>query len=82
MINMVQAIIDIEDRTTKILSIVKDKYGLKNESAAIDFIVAEYEEDILEPEVKPEYVEKIKKIMAEEPIDVGTIEDLRARYDH
>lgn len=82
MINMVQATIDIEDRTNEILNIIKVKYGLKDESAAIDFIVAEYGEEILEPEVKPEYVEKIKKIMAEEPIDVGTIEDLRARYGH
>lgn len=79
---MVQAIINIDDRTNKILNIIKDKYGLKDESAAIDFIVAEYEEEILEPELKPEFVEKMKEIMKEEPIDVGTIEDLRARYGH
>jgi hypothetical protein len=82
MINMVQAIINIDDRTNKILNIIKAKYGLKDESAAIDFIVAEYEEEILEPELKPEFVEKMKEIMKEEPIDVGTIEDLRARYGH
>ena len=79
---MVQAIINIDDRTSKILNIIKDKYGLKDESAAIDFIVAEYEEEILEPELKPEFVEKMKEIMKEEPIDVGTIKDLRARYGH
>ena len=82
MINMVQAIINIDDRTSKILSIIKDKYGLKDESAAIDFIVAEYEEEILEQELKPEFVEKMKEIMKEGPIDVGTIKDLRARYGH
>lgn len=82
MINMVQAIINIDDRTNKILNIIKDKYGLKDESAAIDFIVAEYEEEMLEPELKPEFVEKMNEIMKEEPIDVGTIEDLRARYGH
>ena len=82
MINMVHAIINIDDRTNKILNIIKVKYGLKDESAAIDFIVAEYEEEILEPELKPEFVEKMKEIMKEEPIDVGTIENLRARYSH
>ena len=82
MITMVQAIINIDDRTSKILNIIKDKYGLKDESAAIDFIVAEYEEEILERELKPEFVEKMKEIMKEEPIDIGTIEELRARYDH
>ena len=65
---MVQAIINIDDRTNKILSVIKAKYGLKDESAAIDFIVAEYEEEMLEPELKPEYIEKMQKIMKEEPI--------------
>jgi hypothetical protein len=82
MINMIQALINIDDRTNKILNIIKAKYGLKDESAAIDFIVAEYEEEILEPDLKPEFVKKMKEIMKEEPIDVGTIEDLRARYGH
>lgn len=79
---MVQAIINIDDRTSKILNIIKDKYGLKDESTAIDFIVAEYEEEILEPDFKPEFVGKMEEIMKEEPIVVGTIEDLRARYSH
>jgi hypothetical protein len=82
MINMVQAIINIDDRTSKILNVIKDKYCLKDESAAIDFIVAEYEEEMLKPELKPEFIEKMKEIIKEEPIDVGTIEDLRARYGH
>jgi len=78
---MVQAIINIDDRTNKILSVIKAKYGLKDESAAIDFIVAEYEEEMLEPELKPEYIEKMQKIMKEEPIgpfNTVILED----YDH
>lgn len=79
MINMVQAIINIDDRTNKILSIIKAKYGLKDESAAIDFIVAEYEEEMLEPELKPEYVEKMQKILKEEPIGpFSTVDELKA----
>ena len=48
---MVQAIINIDDRTNKILSVIKAKFGWKDESDAIDFIVAEYEEEMLEPEL-------------------------------
>jgi hypothetical protein len=59
---MVQAIITIDDRTNRILNIIKAKYGLKDKSAAINQMVAEYEEEILEPELKPEYIEKLKKI--------------------
>jgi hypothetical protein len=80
MITMVHAVINIDDRTSKILNIIKDKYGLNDESAAIDFIVSEYEEEFLETELKPEFVEKMKEIMKKEPIYVGTIEDLKARY--
>ncbi len=76
---MVQAIINIYDRTNKILSVIKAKYGLKDESAAIDFIIAEYEEEMLEPELKPEYIEKMQKIMKEEPIGpFNTVDELKA----
>jgi hypothetical protein len=77
---MVQAIINIDERTDKILSVIKAKYGLKDESAAIDFIVAEYEEEMLEPELKPEYIKKLKKIEKQKTIEVGTVENFRKRY--
>jgi hypothetical protein len=77
---MVQAIINIEDRTNRILNIIKAQYGLKDKSAAIDFMAAEYEKVILEPELKPEYIEKLKKIENQETIEVGTVENLRKRY--
>jgi hypothetical protein len=82
MVIMAQAIINIDDHTKKILDIIKAKYSLKDESAAIELMATQYEEEILEPELRPEFVEKMKNIMREEPIDVGTIEDLRARYGH
>jgi hypothetical protein len=78
---MVQAIINIDERTNRILNIIKAKYGLKDKSAAIDRMAAEYEEEILEPELKPEYIEKLKKIEKQEAIEVGTVENLRKRYD-
>ena len=80
MISMVQAIITIDDRTNRILNIIKAKYGLKDKSAAINQMAAEYEEEILEPELKPEYIEKLKKIEKQETIEVGTVENLRKRY--
>ena len=77
---MVQAIINIDDRTNRILNIIKAKYGLKDKSAAINQMAAEYEEEILEPELKPEYIEKLKKIEKQETLEVGTVENLRKRY--
>jgi len=74
---MVQAIINIKENTNRILNILKAKYGLKDKSQAIDLMAKEYEQEILEPELRPEYIEKAKKIMKEKPIRVGTPKDLR-----
>ena len=74
---MVQAIINIDEKTNRILNILKAKYGLKDKSEAIDRMAQEYEEEILEPELRPEYINKARKIMKEKPIRVGTTKDLR-----
>ena len=78
---MVQAIINIDDRTNRILNIIKAKYDLKNKSEAIDLMAAEYEEVILEPALKPEYIEKLKRIEGQKAIEVGTVESFRKRYN-
>jgi hypothetical protein len=78
---MVKALIHISDHTNRVLNIVKAKYGLKDKSAAIDMVAERYEEEILEPELRPEYVKKAKRIMKEKPIHVGTPDDLRKIMD-
>lgn len=74
---MVQAIINIKENTNRVLNILKAKYGLKDKSQAIDVMAKEYEQEILEPELRPEYIKKAKKIMKEKPVRVGTPKDLR-----
>jgi len=59
---MVKAIININESTNRLLNILKAKYDLKDKSQAINKMAEQYEEEILEPELRPEYVEKIKKI--------------------
>ena len=60
---MVQAVIHIEENTNRVLNIVKAKFGLKDKSEAITLVVNEYEQNSLEPELRPEYKVKIAKIM-------------------
>lgn len=67
---MVQAIINISDRTNQILNIVKAKYGLKDKSQAIEIMTSEYEENLLEPELKPEFVEKLTRKQKEKTIKI------------
>ncbi|MBW2968601.1 DUF2683 family protein [Candidatus Woesearchaeota archaeon] len=60
---MVQAIINVNKRTNWILNIVKAKFGLNDKSQAIDIMAEEYEKEVLEPTLRPEYKAKLKKIM-------------------
>jgi hypothetical protein len=71
---MVKAIIDIDKHTNQVLNIVKAQYGLKDKSEAIEKVVDIFEEEVMEPELRPEYIEKIKKIRKEKSIKVKSFE--------
>lgn len=60
---MVQAVINVEENTNRVLNIVKAKFGLKDKSQAINLVVDEYEQNFLEPQLRPEYKAKLAKIM-------------------
>jgi len=60
---MVQAMININERTNRVLNVVKAKFGLKDKSEAINLVVDEYEGTFLEPELRPEYKKKLQKIV-------------------
>ena len=74
---MVQAIINLGDKEDRILNIVKGKFGLKNKSEAINLIIDEFEENLLEPELRPEFVEKLKRIDKEKGIPFRDMDELR-----
>ena len=58
---MVQAIVNIGEREDRVLTIVKGKFGFKNKSDAINFVIGTFEKDSLEPELRPEFVRNITK---------------------
>ena len=74
---MVQNIIEIGEREDRVLNIVKAKFGLKNKSEAVAFITQTYEESFLEPELRPEYLEKLQKIRKGKYIKFNSVDDLR-----
>jgi hypothetical protein len=41
---MVQAVINIEENTNRVLNIVKAKFGLRDKSEAINLVVTDYEQ--------------------------------------
>lgn len=78
---MVQSIIDIGEEEDRILNIVKAQYGLKNKSQAVAFITKKYGDSFLEPELKPEYLEKLNKIRSERYSKFKDIQDLRKQIE-
>jgi len=74
---MVQAIINIEDNANRILNIVKAKFGLKDKSQAINIMAEQYEQELLEPQLRPEYIKKLKQIKKEKGIHFKSVNELK-----
>lgn len=69
------AIVKLDEKANKVINVIKAKYGLKDKSEAINRMAAEYEEALLEPELRPEFVEKMSKRAKEKAISVKNIDD-------
>ncbi|MEK6910511.1 MAG: DUF2683 family protein [Nanoarchaeota archaeon] len=78
----IQAMIQIPEEANQILNIIKARYNLKTKSEAIAKIVIEYGGNILEPELRPEYLVKLKKIENEGYGETfNSIEQLRKKIE-
>lgn len=76
---MVQALVELDENTNRVLNIVKAKFSLKDKGEAIQYVVSEYIESLDEPELRPEFIEKMKKIQKEKRI---VVKDFARRYGH
>ena len=74
---MVQALVELDNNTNRVLNIVKAKFGFKDKGEAIKFVVSEYVEYENEPELRPEFVKKIQEIQKQKSIRV---DDFAKRY--
>jgi hypothetical protein len=74
---MVQAVINVDEGTNRVLNIVKAKFGLKDKSQAINLVVKKYEESFLEPQMRPEYLEKLDGLEKEKGIPFRNTAELR-----
>ncbi|NOQ54434.1 MAG: DUF2683 domain-containing protein [Thermoplasmata archaeon] len=64
---MVKSLINLTSYEDAVVNIVKAKYGFKNKNEAIRYIIQQFENEFLEPELKPEFIKEMK-VRAEEPI--------------
>ena len=57
---MVKNVINLDERESRVINIVKAKYGLKDRSQALSVIIKRYEEVELEPHLRPEFVKDME----------------------
>lgn len=67
---MVHALINLDENTNRVLSIIKAKFGFRDKSEAIKFVVTEYVEMEEEPELKPEFIQKMGEIVRQRSIKI------------
>src|SRR3989338_9977505 len=72
---MVQAMINISENANQILNIVKARYNLKDKSEAIEKVVLNCGGELLEPELQPEFIQRMKKVSKEKTIPIGTLDN-------
>jgi len=60
---------------------MKTNKQLKLSPSAINLMAQEYGQELLEPELRPEFVEKMLRIKKQKAIHVRTVENLRKRYE-
>jgi hypothetical protein len=74
---VVKAIVTIDERTNRILNIIKAKHGLKDKSQAINLMAQQYEMCVMEPELRPEFIQSLKDSETEKTVKV---KDFASRY--
>lgn len=67
---MVQALVKIDDNTNRVLNVVKAKFDLKDKGEAIKYVVSKYIDLVNEPELRPEFIERMKRIKNQKSIRV------------
>ncbi len=74
------AIVKLDEEANHVINIVKAKYGLSDKSQAINQMAKEYGSEILEPELRLEYIEKLKRLEKEKSIPIKDVEAYFAKF--
>ena len=56
---LVNALITLSENTNRVLNMIKARFGLKDKSEAVEYLVSEYANSSDEPEFKPSFVKEV-----------------------
>ncbi|MEK6941197.1 MAG: DUF2683 family protein [Nanoarchaeota archaeon] len=79
---MTQMLVKLEEHEDRVLTIVKGKYGLKNKSDAVKFVIDKFEMEMLEPALRPEYAEKLDKIKKQKGVQFKSMAEFRKHIEN
>ena len=68
---------NLSPRANHVLNVVKSRYGLRSNAAAIEKLAEEYEREFLDLELKPEYIDRLRRLERERTVKVR---DLRQYF--
>lgn len=58
---MVKTVFDLDEMESRVINIVKAKYGFKDKSQALSVIIKRYEECEFKPQLRPEFISEIEE---------------------
>jgi hypothetical protein len=74
---MVKAIVNIDEKANRVINIVKAKENLRDKSDAINLIIEIYGKELLEPELRPEFIRELLDAQKEKTVKT---KDFTSRY--
>ena len=74
---MVTSMIVLDEQEDRVINIVKAKYGFRNKSEAVQYIIRQFQNEFLEPELRPEFIERMET-QKEEPIK--EVKDFKSHF--
>ncbi|MFH1306494.1 MAG: antitoxin [Candidatus Micrarchaeota archaeon] len=78
---MTGAVVDLSEYNNKIVNMIKAGYDLKNKSDAINLIVESYGKEVLEPQIKPGYMNKLKRIQRQKGKVYKDVDEMFGEYE-
>lgn len=78
--NDMKALVDLPQEVNQTLNIIKAQHSLKNKAEAITLVVNTYKTEHMEPELRPEFVQRIQLTEGAKPMPFKSVDQLRKRY--
>lgn len=79
---MVQTLLSLTRREDMVVNIIKGKFGLRNKNDAIRLMINKYEQESLEPALRPEYAAELKAAMGQKGIRFKSMEDFDKHFQN